>query len=59
VTAGACSPAWSDGEPPLECEILNQEAEALVWIRLDEPAGLDIDVDRTAVGEYVRRLRSG
>lgn len=39
-------------------EILNQEAEALVWIRLDEPAGLDIDVDRTAVGEYVRLSRS-
>jgi 8-oxo-dGTP diphosphatase len=39
-------------------EILNQEAEALVWIRLDEPAGLDIDVDRTAVGEYVRLFRS-
>jgi 8-oxo-dGTP diphosphatase len=39
-------------------EILNREAEALVWIRLDEPAGLDIDVDRTAVGEYVRLSRS-
>jgi 8-oxo-dGTP diphosphatase len=39
-------------------EILNQEAEALVWIRLDEPAGLDIDVDRTALGEYVRLSRS-
>jgi 8-oxo-dGTP diphosphatase len=38
-------------------DILNQEAEALVWIRLDEPAGLDIDVDRTAVGEYVRLSR--
>jgi 8-oxo-dGTP diphosphatase len=39
-------------------EILNQEAEALVWIRLDEPARLDIDVDRTALGEYVRLSRS-
>jgi 8-oxo-dGTP diphosphatase len=39
-------------------EILNQEAEALVWIRLDEPAGLDIDVGRTALGEYVRLSRS-
>jgi len=39
-------------------EILNQEAEALVWIRLDEPASLDIDVDRTAVGEYLRLSRS-
>jgi 8-oxo-dGTP pyrophosphatase MutT (NUDIX family) len=39
-------------------EILNQEAEALLWIPLDEPAVLDIDVDRTAVGEYVRLSRS-
>jgi mutator protein MutT len=38
-------------------EILNQEAEALLWIPLDEPAVLDIDVDRTAVGEYVRLSR--
>jgi 8-oxo-dGTP pyrophosphatase MutT (NUDIX family) len=38
-------------------DILNQEAEALVWIRLDETAGLDIDVDRTAVSEYVRLCR--
>ena len=35
-------------------EILNQEAEALLWIPLDEPAALEIDVDRTAVAEYVR-----
>jgi len=35
-------------------EILNQEAEALLWVPLDEPAALEIDVDRTAVGEYVR-----
>ena len=38
-------------------EILNQEAEALLWIPLDEPAALDIDVDRTAVAEYVRLSR--
>jgi len=35
-------------------EILNQEAEALLWIPLDEPAALAIDVDRTAVAEYIR-----
>jgi len=40
-------------------EILNQEAEALLWIPLDEPAALEIDVDRTAVAEYVRLSRSG
>lgn len=40
-------------------EILNQEAEALLWVPLDEPAVLEIDVDRTAVGEYVRLARSG
>jgi len=39
-------------------EILNQEAEALLWIPLDEPAALEIDVDRTAVAEYVRLSRS-
>jgi mutator protein MutT len=40
-------------------EILNQEAEALLWVPLDEPAVLEIDVDRTAVGEYLRLARSG
>ena len=40
-------------------EILNQEAEALLWVPLDEPAVLEIDVDRTAVAEYVRLSRSG
>ena len=40
-------------------EILNQEAEALLWIPLGEPAVLDIDVDRTAVGEYVRLSGGG
>lgn len=39
-------------------EILNQEAEAVLWVPLDEPAALDIDVDRTAVSEYVRLYRS-
>lgn len=38
-------------------EILNQEAEALLWIPLDSPAALEIDVDRTAVAEYVRLSR--
>ncbi len=38
-------------------EILNQEAEALLWIPLDEPAALELDVDRTAVAEYVRLSR--
>ncbi len=40
-------------------EILNQEAEALLWVPLDEPAVLEIDVDRTAVAEYVRLSRGG
>ena len=40
-------------------EIQNQEAEALLWVPLDAPAVLEIDVDRTAVGEYVRLSRSG
>ena len=40
-------------------EILNQEAESLLWVPLDAPAVLEIDVDRTAVGEYVRLSRSG
>src|SRR5712664_4044098 len=30
-------------------EILNQEADELVWVPLDEPHRLDFDVDRTAV----------
>ena len=40
-------------------EILNQEAEALLWVPLDEPTALEIDVDRTAVGEYIRLAGSG
>jgi 8-oxo-dGTP diphosphatase len=37
-----------------EGEILNREAEALLWIPLDEPYTLDLDIDRVAVSEYVR-----
>jgi len=40
-------------------EILTLEAESLLWVPLDAPAVLEIDVDRTAVGEYVRLSRSG
>lgn len=40
-------------------EILNREAESLLWVPLDAPAVLEIDVDRTAVDEYVRLSRSG
>ena len=40
-------------------EILNREAEALLWVPLSEPTVLEIDVDRTAVGEYLRLSRSG
>jgi 8-oxo-dGTP diphosphatase len=40
-------------------EILNQEAEALLWVPLNEPTVLEIDVDRTAVGEYLRLSESG
>ncbi len=39
--------------------ILNREADALQWVPLDQPAVLDIDVDRTAVGEYLRLSRGG
>jgi 8-oxo-dGTP diphosphatase len=37
-----------------EGEILNREAEALLWIALDESHMLDLAIDRVAVGEYVR-----
>jgi 8-oxo-dGTP diphosphatase len=40
-------------------EILNQEADELVWVPLDEPRLLDFDVDRTAVGEYLRIYSDG
>jgi len=39
--------------------ILNREADALQWVPLDKPAVLDVDVDRTAVGEYLRLSRGG
>ena len=35
-------------------EIANREADALIWIPLDEAHTLDLDVDRTAIKEYVR-----
>jgi mutator protein MutT len=40
-------------------EILNQEADELVWVPLDEPRLLDFDVDRTAVSEYLRVYSEG
>jgi len=40
-------------------EILNQEADELVWVPLDEPRLLDFDVDRTAVSEYLRVYSGG
>ena len=38
-------------------EIVPQEAEALQWVRLDDTAAFDLDVDRIAVGEYLRIYR--
>ncbi len=37
-----------------EGEILNREAEALLWVSLDESHALDLAIDRVAVGEYIR-----
>jgi len=37
-----------------EGEILNREAEALLWVSLDESHALDLAIDRIAVGEYIR-----
>jgi len=37
-----------------EGEILNREAEALLWVSLDESHTLDLDIDRVAVREYLR-----
>jgi 8-oxo-dGTP diphosphatase len=37
--------------------ILNLEAEALLWVALDEPHRLDLEIDRVAVREYVRVYR--
>jgi len=34
--------------------ILNREAEALLWVSLDESHALDLAIDRVAVGEYIR-----
>jgi mutator protein MutT len=36
-----------------------EEADAIVWVRFDDVAQLDFDVDRTAVNEYVRLSREG
>ena len=38
-------------------EIENNEAEALLWLSLDDLSGLDLAVDRVAVGEYLRVVR--
>lgn len=37
-----------------EGEIGSNEAESLLWIPMNELGRLDIDVDRVAVGEYLR-----
>ncbi len=39
-------------------EIENNEAESLLWIPLDEPERLDVDIDRVAMGEYSRVYRA-
>ena len=43
------------------CTLLHraEEFRKLLWTRLDEPAALEIDVDRTAIAEYLRLSRSG
>ena len=40
-----------------EGEILNREAEALLWVALDETHTLDLAIDQVAVREYVRVYR--
>lgn len=40
-------------------EIVNREAEALVWIALDESKRLDLEIDRAAIAEYLRLRREG
>ena len=40
-----------------EGEILNREAEALLWVPLDDAHTLDLAIDRVAVREYVRVYR--
>jgi len=37
-----------------EGEIANHEAEALLWVPFDEVETFDLDVDRIALGEYLR-----
>ena len=39
-------------------EILNREAEALLWLSLDELHILDLAIDRVAVCEYLRVYRT-
>lgn len=39
-------------------EIVPQEADALQWVRLDDMGAFDLDVDRVAVGEYLRVCRA-
>jgi mutator protein MutT len=42
-----------------EGEILNHEAEALLWLSFDELDTFDLVIDRVAVREYVRHHRRG
>ncbi len=37
-----------------EGEILNREAEGLLWVSLDELHAFDLVIDRVAAHEYVR-----
>lgn len=39
--------------------IVPDEAESVVWLGLDAPQGLDLEIDRTAVSEYLRLQREG
>jgi 8-oxo-dGTP pyrophosphatase MutT (NUDIX family) len=39
-------------------EILNLEADAVLWVALDEPHRLDLEIDRVAVREYLRIYRA-
>jgi len=42
-----------------EGEILNHEAEALLWLSFDELDTFDLVIDRVAVREYLRHHRRG
>jgi len=42
-----------------EGEILNREAEALLWLSFDELDTFDLVIDRVAVREYLRHHRRG